>query len=136
MDPTSRRLRFPKDIEVIITDTVGFIRDLPDELLQAFKATLEELYEADLLVHVIDASNPRFHDQVGVVEKQLRELDLDRIPCLKVLNKVDLVDKEFIEQQIREYQAVSLSALNAKTFGPFLEAAQKKIGLPRPIKTS
>ena len=136
LDPTSRRLRFPKDIEVIITDTVGFIRDLPDELLQAFKATLEELYEADLLVHVIDASNPRFHDQVGVVEKQLRELDLDRIPCLKVLNKVDLVDKEFIEQQIREYQAVSLSALNAKTFGPFLEAAQKKIGLPRPMKTS
>jgi GTPase len=66
----------------------------------------------------------------------LRELDLDRIPCLKVLNKVDLVDKEFIEQQIREYQAVSLSALNAKTFGPFLEAAQKKIGLPRPMKTS
>jgi len=128
LDPTSRQLRFPKDIEVIVTDTVGFIRDLPDELLQAFKATLEELYEADMLVHVIDASNPRFHDQVEVVEKQLRELDLDKIPCLRVLNKIDLVAKDFAERQCREYRAVPLSALNAKTFGPFFDAAQKTIG--------
>ena len=128
LDPTSRRLRFPKDIEVIVTDTVGFIRDLPDELLQSFKATLEELYEADLLVHVIDASNSRFPDQVAVVEKQLRELGLDRIPCLRVLNKVDLIAKDYAEIQSREYRAVSLSALDAKTFGPFLDAAQKTIG--------
>ena len=128
LDPTSRQLRFPKDIEVIVTDTVGFIRDLPDELIQAFKATLEELYEADMLVHVIDASNPRFHDQVEVVEKQLRELDLDKIPCLRVLNKIDLVAKDFAERQCREYRAVPLSALNAKTFGPFFDAAQKTIG--------
>jgi GTP-binding protein HflX len=128
LDPTSRRLRFPKDIEVIITDTVGFIRNLPNELLQAFKATLEELHEADILVHVIDVSNPRFADQVAVVEKQLRELALDNIPCLKVLNKTDLVDRDFVERQGREYQAVALSALNAETFGPFLEAAQKIIG--------
>ena len=131
LDPTSRRLRFPKDIEVIITDTVGFIRDLPDELLQSFKATLEELYEADMLVHVIDASNPRFPDQVAVVEKQLRELDLDRIPCLRVLNKIDLVAKDYAEIKGREYQAVSLNALDAKTFGPFLDAAQKTIGMIR-----
>jgi len=128
LDPTSRRLRFPKDIEVIVTDTVGFIRDLPDELLQSFKATLEELYEADLLVHVIDASNSRFPDQVAVVEKQLRELGLDRIPCLRVLNKVDLIAKDYAEIQSREYRAVSLSALDAKTFRPFLNAAQKTIG--------
>ena len=130
LDPTSRRLRFPRDIEVIITDTVGFIRDLPDELLQAFKATLEELYEADLLVHVIDASNPRFPDQVAVVEKQLRELDLDRIPCLRVLNKIDLVAKDFAEKQCREYQAIALSALDAKTCGPFLDATRKAISGP------
>ena len=128
LDPTSRRLRFPKDIEVIITDTVGFIRNLPDELLQAFKATLEELYEADMLVHVIDVSNPRFADQVSVVEKQLRELELDRIPCLKVLNKIDLVQMDYVEKMCREYQAVALSALHAETFGPFFEAAQKIIG--------
>jgi GTP-binding protein HflX len=136
LDPTSRRLRFPKDIEVIITDTVGFIRNLPDELLQAFKATLEELYEADLLVHIIDASNPRFHDQIKVVEKQLRDLDLDKIPCLRVLNKVDLVAEDVVEKQCREYRAVSLSALDAKTFGPFLDAAQRTIGRPGAMKAS
>jgi GTP-binding protein HflX len=128
LDPTSRRLRFPKDIEVIITDTVGFIRNLPAELLQAFKATLEELYEADMLVHVIDVSNPRFPDQVAVVEKQLRELDLDQIPCLRVLNKIDMVAEGFAEKMSQEYQAVSLSALNSGTFGPFMDAAQKIIG--------
>lgn len=134
LDPTSRRLRFPQDIEVIITDTVGFIRNLPDELLQAFKATLEELYEADMLVHVIDASNPRFQDQIAVVEKQLHELDLDRIPCLKVLNKIDLVAEDLVEKQCRDYQAVSLSALDATTFGPFLEAAQSFIHGSGPLK--
>jgi GTPase len=128
LDPTSRRLRFPKDIEVIVTDTVGFIRNLPDELLQAFKATLEELHEADMLVHVIDVSNPRFDDQVAVVEQQLRDLELDTIPCLRVLNKIDLVDRNFVEKQCREYQAVALSAMDAQTFSPFLEAAQKIIG--------
>jgi GTP-binding protein HflX len=128
LDPTSRRLRFPKDIEVIITDTVGFIRNLPAELLQAFKATLEELYEADMLVHVIDVSNPRFANQAAVVEKQLRELELDNIPCLKVLNKADLVEQKFAEKQCREYGAVALSALDANTFGPFFDAAQKIIG--------
>ncbi len=127
LDPTSRRLRFPKDLEVIVTDTVGFIRDLPDELLQAFRATLEELYEADMLVHVIDASNPRFADQVSVVDRQLLELELDKIPCLRVLNKTDLVAPEFTEKQCREYQAVALSALDAKTFGPFFDAARKII---------
>jgi GTP-binding protein HflX len=128
LDPTSRRLRFPKDIEVIITDTVGFIRNLPAELLQAFKATLEELHEADMLVHVIDVSNPRFPDQVAVVEKQLRELDLDQIPCLRVLNKIDMVSEDFAERMCTEYQAVSLSALNPHTLGSFLDAAQKIIG--------
>jgi len=127
LDPTSRRLRFPKDLEVVVTDTVGFIRDLPDELLQAFRATLEELYEADMLVHVIDVSNPRFADQVAVVEKQLRELELDKIPCLKVLNKTDLVAPEFAATQCRELEAVAISALDSKTFGPFFEAARKII---------
>ena len=63
LDPTSRRLRFPHELEVIITDTVGFIRDLPDDLVQAFMATLEELGEADLLVHVVDVSNSGFRQR-------------------------------------------------------------------------
>ncbi len=78
-----------------------------------------------MLVHVIDVSNPRFADQVAVVEKQLRELELDKIPCLKVLNKSDLVAAEFVEKQCREYEAVALSALDAKTFASFFEAARK-----------
>ncbi len=127
LDPTSRRLRFPQDMEVIITDTVGFIRHLPSELLQAFKATLEELYEADLLVHVIDASNPRFRDQVEVVEGLLHDLELDSLPCLRVLNKTDMVPVESVEHLAREFAAIALSAIDPRTFAPFLEQAGRVI---------
>ena len=127
LDPTSRRLRFPQDMEVIITDTVGFIRNLPAELLQAFKATLEELFEADVLVHVVDISNPRFVDQVAVVERILHDLELDTIPCLRVFNKTDLVDPHFAETQAAQYDAVALCARDASTFGPFLERAQNLV---------
>lgn len=127
LDPTSRRLRFPEDVEVIITDTVGFIRNLPEELLKAFKATLEELHEADVLVHVIDISNPRFADHIQVVEDLLRELELDGLPCLKVFNKIDLVESEVVAEQLRLHDAVALSADNAATFGPFLDRAKKMV---------
>ena len=72
LDPTSRRLRFPREREVIITDTVGFIRDLPEDLVAAFRATLEELDDADLLLHVVDAADPRLDAHVAAVEKILR----------------------------------------------------------------
>ena len=91
LDPTSRRLRFPEDTEVIITDTVGFIRQLPAELLKAFESTLEELFEADLLLHIIDIANPAWKEQVNVVEELLEKLELDKIPCLRVYNKIDQV---------------------------------------------
>jgi GTP-binding protein HflX len=93
LDPTSRRLRFPEEMEVIISDTVGFIDDLPADLLRAFQATLEELNEADLLIHVIDAANPAHTTHVEVVEKLLGELDLLAIPRIDVYNKIDLVDQ-------------------------------------------
>jgi len=124
LDPTSRRLKFPRDIEVIVTDTVGFIRNLPAELLKAFKSTLEELHEADVLVHVIDLSNPRFVEQIAVVETILHDLELDTIPCLRVFNKIDRVAVELIEQQLKEYGGVAVSANNAQTLGPFLERVQ------------
>ena len=127
LDPTSRRLRFPEDVEVIITDTVGFIRHLPEELLKAFKSTLEELHEADVLVHVIDISNPRCNDHIQVVEDLLRELDLDTIPCLKVFNKIDLVEPEVVAEQLRLHDAVALSARDAATFGPFLDRARSLV---------
>lgn len=128
LDPTSRRLRFPHEMEVVVTDTVGFIRHLPAELLKAFAATLEELQEADLLVHVIDLSNPSFREQMRVVEDLLRELELDEIPCLKVYNKID---REGVGEQLlaeARQQGVALSALDARTFGPFLERAEQLMG--------
>ncbi len=123
LDPTSRRLRFPRDIEVIVTDTVGFIRNLPDELLQAFKATLEELYEADVLLHVIDGSSPRCRDQVRVVEDLLADMDLDRIPMIRILNKIDLLDSDRAEALARELDAVPLSAIDRATFQSLLDRA-------------
>src|SRR6059058_441240 len=89
LDPTSRRLRFPRDREVIITYTVGFIRDLPKDLVAAFRATLEELEEADLLLHVVDASDPRHDEQAQAVERVLATLDVERTPRLLVFNKSD-----------------------------------------------
>jgi GTP-binding protein HflX len=89
LDPTSRRLRFPRDREVIVTDTVGFIRDLPPDLVTAFRATLEELGDADLLLHVVDASDPRHDEQIEAVEEILRELGLAGKPRVLVMNKID-----------------------------------------------
>src|SRR5205085_313455 len=92
LDPTSRRLRLPHDQEVIINDTVGFIRDLPQALVSAFRATLEEISDSDLLVHVVDASNPRVLQQIASVSKIIGDLHFNQIPQLIVLNKIDLVD--------------------------------------------
>ena len=125
LDPTSRRLRFPEEIEVIITDTVGFINNLPTDLLQAFKATLEELEEADLLVHVVDLSNPDYRHHIEVVDNLLTELGLGAIPCLKVYNKTDLLDGSAKEHLGIGSDAIALSALDSTTFGAFLERAQQ-----------
>ena len=128
LDPTSRRLRFPKDVEVIITDTVGFIRNLPEELLKAFKATLEELEEADLLVHVVDISNPSYVQHIEVVDSLLGELGLADIPCLKVYNKIDCVhDPETIRNDLKS-DGVVVSAINRETLQPFLDEAQRLMG--------
>jgi GTP-binding protein HflX len=132
LDPTSRRLRFPRDLEVIVTDTVGFIRDLPTELLQAFKSTLEELNEADVLVHMVDSSNPAFPEHIKVVDDLLKELELDKIPCLKIFNKIDLLDRDEAENLALQYDAVPLSANRPETFDNFFRKVQqmilKKIG--------
>jgi GTP-binding protein HflX len=110
LDPTSRRLRFPRDREVIVTDTVGFIRDLPQDLLSAFRATLEELHDADLLLHVVDATDPRADDQVAAVEKILGELGLLELPRLLVLNKVDRLPPGQGEALAHQRDGVAVSA--------------------------
>jgi GTP-binding protein HflX len=128
LDPTSRRLRFPTELEVIITDTVGFIRNLPADLLKAFMATLEELREADLLIHVVDVSNPGFREQMAVVENILKDLELGEIPVLTLFNKIDLVEDRDLIQQIVGKEGITVSALHPETLRDFLVQAEGLIG--------
>jgi len=114
LDPTSRCLRL-KEGEVIITDTVGFIRDLPEDLLDAFAATLEELHEADLLVHVADISNLRLEDQIESVGKTLNSLELNNIPTILVLNKMDRLNKFQTARLAKKLDGIPISALNPST---------------------
>ncbi|MBR5883206.1 MAG: GTPase HflX [Mailhella sp.] len=91
LDPTTRRLRFPKERELVLADTVGFIRSLPKELTEAFRATLEELEAADLLIHVVDASHPERDQQMESVERILAEMELQSVPRITLMNKWDAV---------------------------------------------
>jgi GTP-binding protein HflX len=115
LDPTSRRLRFPRDREVIITDTVGFIRGLPRDLVAAFRATLEELQEADLLLHVIDASDPRHDEQAEAVERVLSELEVRDTPRLLVFNKADRAPEEAKALAVRD-DGVAVSSVTRQGF--------------------
>jgi GTP-binding protein HflX len=110
LDPTSRRLRFPRDREVIITDTVGFIRDLPPDLVNAFRATLEELSDADLLLHVVDAADPRQEEQIAAVEAILEGLGLGEKRRLLVLNKIDRLPARDGAALAHQREAVAISA--------------------------
>jgi GTP-binding protein HflX len=127
LDPSSRRLKFPRDIDVIITDTVGFIRDLPQDLMVAFRATLEELENADLLLHVIDISNPQHEDQVKAVDKILAELKLHHMPCIRVLNKMDLVETATIDQFRGKLSAMAVSAKSRATLIPLIEKMEELV---------
>ncbi len=133
LDPSSRRLRFPRDVEVIITDTVGFIRDLPKELMVSFRATLEELESADVLLHVVDISNPRYQEQIDSVEKILSELKLDYIPVLYVFNKVDIADSNVLEAVSKKNQGVQISAINKSSLVLLLDKLESMIGINTPI---
>ena len=126
LDPTSRRLRFPREREVIITDTVGFIRDLPKDLLSAFRATLEELSEASLLLHLIDASDPAREEQAQSVERILEELGLSSKPRLTVWNKVDLLSEDEVQQLVRA-GGVAVSASTGRGLSELLLAADRTL---------
>jgi len=113
LDPTSRRLRLPDQSNVVVTDTVGFIRDLPSELLGAFEATLEEAHEADLLLLVADASHPRLEEQLKSVERILKDHDLDGHPRMLVLNKSDAVkDRATVRELAHHRGGLLTSSLN------------------------
>ncbi len=126
LDTSTRRLRFPQEREIIITDTVGFIRKLPVSLIGAFKATLEELEDAHLLLHVVDLSNPRFEEQISAVDRILRDLDLNHVPRLLVFNKTDLVLEEEIAPLCRRFEAIPVSAKKRESFEPLLTELEER----------
>jgi GTP-binding protein HflX len=127
LDPTTRRLRLPREREIIVADTVGFIRELPKDLAQAFRATLEELDEADLLLHLVDAADPDREQQVAAVERILADLGLAETPRLLVLNKADLLspDERALAEGARD--AILLSARDPGTTGPLLNAVEEAL---------
>ena len=124
LDTTTRLLTVSDTLDVVISDTVGFIRKLPHQLVEAFKATLEELEYADLLLHVIDASNPEWREQAHIVDELIRELGAERIPCIRVYNKCDVA---FTAQQEREADAVYISAKTGEGIPTLLSAVDKKL---------
>jgi len=127
LDPASRRLRFPRDIEVIVTDTVGFIKDLPNDLMVAFRATLEELEDADLLLHIIDISNPRYEEQIKSVEKILADLNLQNTATIRVLNKMDRVSPQASARLSRKLKGIAISARSKVTLLPLIDEMEKII---------
>jgi len=133
LDPTSRRLRFPREGEVVVTDTVGFIADLPPDLVAAFRATLEELADADLLLHVVDAADPRLEQKMEAVQRILTELHLDEAPRLVVLNKTDLLPPHETQALARRFAGVPVSAAKRQGLADLIHAAEGRLGREKPL---
>jgi GTP-binding protein HflX len=133
LDPTSRRLRFPREGEVVITDTVGFIAELPRDLVAAFRATLEELADADLLLHVADVADPRLDHKLAAVRRILEELRVDAVPRLLALNKADLLPAAEAAALARRHDAVAISAVTRAGLPALIQAAEDRLGRDRPL---
>jgi GTP-binding protein HflX len=134
LDTSTRRLRFPISLlagrkihEVVMTDTVGLIKDLPKDLIVAFRPTFDELQESDLLIHLVDISNPCFDERIEAVDKILFELDLHRIPRLLAFNKEDRLGREEVEAICAKYNGVSISALRPESLEKFFLALERKV---------
>jgi GTPase len=134
LDPTTRRLRLPTNQNVLLTDTVGFIRKLPHGLVEAFKATLEEVVRADLLVHVVDASHPQAQAQIDSVNSVLQEIGAEGKPTLMVFNKIDQLkgDQSGLTRFLEKYPyGVAISATQSDGFPALLEQLGAQL---RPIR--
>ncbi len=127
LNPTTRKLILPGKREILLTDTVGFIRNLPRELIKAFKATLEEMGESSLLVHVADSSDPLLDERIESVEAILESTGFDDIPRIIVFNKIDRAPIETIDRLKKAYQAPTISALNEETLSDLLELVELKL---------
>jgi len=124
LDPTSRRLRFPREREVVITDTVGFIRDLPPDLVAAFRATLEELDDADLLLHVVDAASDDFERRIEAVRGVLAEIGLGDAPELLVFNQIDRLPPGVGEAIASRHGGVAISAVTRAGLPELIDRAE------------
>ena len=134
LDPTTRRLRLPTNQNLLLTDTVGFIRKLPHGLVEAFKATLEEVAQADLLLHVVDVSHPEAEEQIRAVEAVLKEIGAEGKPTLMVFNKIDQLNGArtgLARFQEKHPNAVSISALTGEGVPELLSELSSQL---RPIR--
>ncbi len=127
LNPVSRRLRFPREREVIVTDTVGFIRNLPKDLMTAFRTTFEELHEADLLLHIVDVSSHDLTEKIETVMETIRTLDISHKPMITVFNKIDQCDPLEVAGVTRQYGGIALSALDRGTFAPLLDTLETRL---------
>jgi GTPase len=127
LDTATRRWRFPNNREVVITDTVGLIRDLPKDLMGAFRPTFDELKESDLLVHLVDISNPSFPDHITAVDGILLDLGLESHPRLLVFNKEDKVSREIVSGTCQKYGAIAISALRPESLDKLFLAMERKL---------
>jgi GTP-binding protein HflX len=129
LDPTTRRVELPGGYQALFTDTVGFIQKLPTSLIESFHATLEEIVEADLLLHVVDISHPNALNQFEAVQQTLDELGAQHIPIVTALNKVDqLRDPEAAREAVRHFsKAITISALKGTGIKDLLEVIQQEL---------
>ena len=129
LDPTVRRLELPDGATIVLADTVGFVRDLPHELIAAFRSTLQEAREADLILHLIDASDPNRWQRVRQVNAVLKQLEADRVPQIRVYNKIDKLDRKprVTSNRRGEGRAVWLSAATGEGIPMLLQAISERL---------
>ena len=133
LDPTTRRLKLPTNQNVLLSDTVGFIRKLPHDLVDAFKATLEEVIEADLLLHVVDVSSPYAEEQIDAVNQVLDELGVLEKRTLMVFNKIDRISSSGLSKRFTDKysNSIALSAKTGEGFNEFMAELGKQL---RPVR--
>lgn len=130
LNPTTRLIKYPERKNIILTDTVGFIKNLPDVLLKAFISTLEELRDAHLLIHLVDISAPDFEEKIKAVEEILKLLNLENKERLMVFNKIDKIEGSFIKHIENRYNAVSISCLKREGIERLIETIGERLKHP------
>ncbi len=125
LDPTTRNLKLPSGQEILLTDTVGFIRKLPHHLIEAFRSTLEEAKYADIILHVVDASNPQMDEQMFVVYETLQRLEVMNKPVITAFNKMDRVGEAITVRDFQADKIVQISAKSGENLGQLFDAIEE-----------